>query len=429
MADTIIGDAIEAPPAVSVRQIAAVVAGNALEFYDFLTFSFFTVQIAHTFFPGQDEDTKVLSTLAIFGVGFLTRPLGAVVIGRWGDRVGRKPAMMLSFLLMGIAIVGLALTPSRARIGTAAPVLFLCFRLLQGFALGGDVGPTTAYLLEIAPPLRRGFYTSLQFTTQDLSVLVAGIVGVVLSNLLDGSALDAWGWRVAFLIGAAIIPFGLIVRRGLPETLPHSDDVRQLRTPPSRGIWRLTILGLVLLATMTITNYVIIYMTTFAENTLHIVANIAFWATVASGLSGTCFDLVSGIWSDRVGRKPVMMVAGLLFLAAVFPVYYAIIQWKSLAALLVGAAILQGLQALYSGPVLIGITEGLPRHIRSGGLAIIYAVSISIFGGTAQFVVKALIKLTGSAYAPAGFIAGALSIAVIAMIFVRETAPVKAGNV
>lgn len=428
MAGSTIGEATEAPPAISIRQIAAVVAGNALEFYDFLTFTFFTVQIAHTFFPDQDEDTKIFLTLAVFGVGFLTRPLGAIVIGLWGDRVGRKPAMMVSFLLMGVAIIGIALTPSRAQIGIAAPILFLFFRLLQGFALGGDVGPTTAYLLEVAPPLRRGLYASLQFTTQDISVLAAGIVGVVLSNLLHGPALDAWGWRIAFLIGAAIIPFGLIVRSGLPETLATAYKPLQPRARLSHQVWQLAVLGFLLLGAMTTTNYAIAYTTTFAENTLHIAVNVAFWATVASGLSGTCFDLVSGILSDRVGRKPVMLFATVGFLLVVFPAYYAIISWKSLAALLLGTAVLQCFQSLYAGPVLVTITEGLPRAIRSGGLAIIYAVPILIFGGSAQFVVKALIKSTGSAYAPAGFITGALAIALIAMIFVRETAPIKTGN-
>jgi MHS family citrate/tricarballylate:H+ symporter-like MFS transporter len=431
MTDTIASDAAveeQLRPSVSLRQIAAVVAGNALEFYDFLTFSFFSVQISHTFFPQQDEDTKLLLTLAIFGVGFVTRPIGAFVIGRWGDRAGRKPAMMFSFALMGIAITGLALTPSRAAIGIAAPILFLCFRLLQGFALGGEVGPTTAYLLEAAPPLKRGFYASLQFATQDLAVLAAGIVGVVLSNLLDGPALDAWGWRIAFLIGAAVIPFGLMVRHGLPETLGKARDTAQspARVPP--GVWRLAALGIVMLASGTITNYVIVYMTTFAENTLHIAARIAFWATVASGLSGMCFDLVSGFLSDRLGRKPVMLVSGVVYLCAIFPAFYAIIHLKSVAALLIGCALLQGLQGLYGGPILIGITEGLPRHIRSGGLSIIYALAISSFGGTTQFIVKGLIELTGSRYAPAGFMTFALSFAVVAMLFVRETAPVKTGN-
>ena len=416
----------DAPPMLPLRKLAAVVAGNALEFYDFITFSFFTVQIAHTFFPLQNEDTKVLSTLAIFGMGFLTRPLGAFVIGRWGDRAGRKPAMMLSFTLMGVAILGLALTPSFAAIGWAAPILFLIFRLLQGFALGGEIGPTTAYLLEAAPPLQRGFYVSLQFTTQDLAVLAAGLVGVALSNLLDGPALDAWGWRIAFLIGAAVIPFGLMVRRGLPETMQVEYDASPF--PPAQGVWRLAALGLVLLGVMAMTNYVIVYIATFAENTLRLAANIALWATVASGLAGTCCDLACGVLSDRFGRKPVMLIGGIALLVAIYPAFYTIILWKSIAALLFGAALLQGLQSFYSGPVLIGITEGLPRHIRSGALALIYAIAISTFGGSTQFIVKGLIKLTGSPYAPAGLMVASMAFAIIAMFFMRETAPVKVGN-
>ena len=412
-----------APRALSLRQLAAVLAGNALEFYDFLTFSFFTVQIGHTFFPGQDEDTRILSTLAIFGAGFLARPLGAYVIGRWGDRAGRKPAMFLSFALMGIAIVGLVLTPAWAAIGIAAPVLFLLFRLLQGFALGGEVGPTKAYLLEIAPPERRGFFVSLQFMTQDLAVLAAGIVGEILSTYLSPDALDNWGWRIAFLIGASVVPFGLVVRRSLPETFSHPrPEKTRTRTP---GLWRLALLGGVMLATVTITNYTIDYMTTFAENTLEISARVAFGATVMIGFWATAFDLVSGVLTDRYGRKPIMIGAGFAFLVLVLPIFYAVISLRSTAALLIGSALLGTLQGLYAPPILIGVTEGLPREIRSGALALIYAIAISTFGGSTQFIVKGLIKLTGNPYSPAIFMTGALAVAVVAMFFVRETAPVK----
>ena len=417
-------DSPTAPPrALSVRQLAAVVAGNALEFYDFLTFSFFTVQIGHTFFPGQDEDTKILSTLAIFGVGFLTRPLGAYVIGRWGDRAGRKPAMFLSFTLMGIAILGLSLTPSRAAIGIAAPILFLMFRLLQGFALGGEVGPTTAYLLEIAPPERRGFFVSLQFMTQDFAVLAAGVVGFVLSDYLDPGTLDNWGWRIAFLIGASVVPFGLIVRRSLPETFIHPAPEKTRRRTPD--LWRVALLGGVMLATVTITNYTIDYMTTFAENTLAISARVAFGATVMIGFWATMFDLVSGVLTDRFGRKPIMIGAGFAFLVLVLPIFYAVISLRSTAALLIGSALLGALQGLYAPPILIGVTEGLPREIRSGALALVYAIAISTFGGSTQFIVKGLITLTGNPYSPGFFMTAALAVAVVAMFFVRETAPVK----
>jgi MFS family permease len=416
---------VKSRPRMALRQIAAVVAGNALEFYDFLTFSFFTVQIGHAFFPNEDEDTKVLSTLAIFGAGFLMRPLGAFVIGRWGDRVGRKPAMFLSFTLMGIAIVALALTPSFAVIGWAAPFFFLCFRLLQGFALGGEVGPTTAYLLEAAPPMRRGLYASLQYATQDLSVLVAGIVGYVLANTLSPAMLDEWGWRIAFLIGASVVPFGLVIRRTLPETFEASSSAAKTWFTPE--LWRLAFLGVVLLSTITTAYFVIDYMTTFAENTLHISPTTAFAATVALGLTGTCFDVLGGILSDRFGRKPVVLCTGVVYILAIFPAYYAIVHFGSAAALIIGAALLGALQGLYAPPILIGITEGLPREIRSGALALIYAFGVSVFGAGTQFAVKGLITLTGNSLVPAAFMTVAITIGVIAMFFVRETAPVKVG--
>ena len=235
-------------------QIAAVAAGNALEFYDFVTYAFFAVQIGRTFFPSHSATTSLLASLATFGAGFLTRPLGAFVIGRMGDRHGRKPAMLLSFGLIGIAVVGLALTPSYRRIGLLAPVLAVGFRMLQGFALGGEVGPSTAFLIEAAPPLRRGLYTSLQAMSADAAVLAAGLVGMVLSSLMDAAALDAWGWRIALLLGASIIPFGLRLRRTLDETLQRGELVT---APHRQSLARIAILGIALLAGATTVSYIL----------------------------------------------------------------------------------------------------------------------------------------------------------------------------
>jgi MFS family permease len=409
-----------------LRQIAAVAAGNALEFYSFLTFTFFSVQIGRAFFPGQNEDTKLLSTLIVFGVGFLTRPLGAYVIGRWGDRVGRKPAMIFSFSLMGAAIVGMALTPSFSAIGWGAPILFLVFRLMQGFALGGEVGPTTAYLIEMAPPLKRGLYASLQFATQDLAVLVAGILGFTLSRTLDPGTFDIWGWRIAFMLGALVVPFGLAIRRQLPESLDKAHrETAPLDWPPIR---RLIVLGLIMLASVTITNYVLDYITTFSENTLHIAPSIALAATIMTGLSALVLDIVSGALSDRYGRRPLMLWSGILYLITVLPVFYAIVHLKSLAALLVGTGLLAGFQGLYGTPIIIGVAEGLPIRIRSGGLSLIYAFAISSFGAVTQPIVKALIDYTHNPLAPGWFMSAALICAVTAMFFVRETAPVKVGS-
>ena len=409
-----------APAYLPLRKIAAVGVGNALEFYDFLTYSFFSIQIGHCFFPAEHFSNGLVWSLATFWIGFFARILGGIIIGRYGDRAGRKPAMMLSFSLMGFAITALALTPSYAQIGVAAPILLVLFRLLQGFALGGEVGPSTAYLIEAAPPNRRGLYVALQYATQDVAVLAAGLIGFALSSLLAPEALDDWGWRAAFLIGVAVVPVGLAVRRRLPETLGEAD--RQ----PGAAVqvpWRLVGLGLALLMSGTICAYVVDYMTTFAQDSLQMPANLAFGATIATGLCSVCFEPIGGMLSDRFGRRPVVLVAGVLLLVIAMPAFIVITRLRSVTALYGMTALLSVVQAFFVAPVLIALTEGLPKAIRSGALSILYAVSIAIFGGSAQLVVKALIDVTGSALAPGGYMTLALAIGVVAMVFMRETAP------
>jgi MFS transporter, MHS family, citrate/tricarballylate:H+ symporter len=409
---------------VPVRHVAAVVVGNALEFYDFLTYSFFAVYIGRAFFPSNDPSASLLASLGTFGVGFITRPIGGLVIGRMGDRLGRKPAMILSFSLMGVAITGLALTPSRAMIGIAAPVLVILFRMLQGFALGGEVGPTTAFLLEAAPPERRGFYTAFQYWTQDLSILVSGLVGFGLANTLSERQLQDFGWRIAFLVGAAIVPFGLMMRRSLPETFHAPEGAKRERIPLRRHLW-LAVLGLMLLASGTIGSYITDYMTTYAIATLHMRANVAFAATIVVGLSGVTFDLVSGALSDRIGRKPMMLVPGVLLLVSILPAFYVISHYRTTATLLGATAVLSSLAELSSCPVIIWLTESFPVAIRSGSVAIVYAVSIAAFGGTTQYAVTWLLRATGNPLAPAWYWIAATIVGLAAMSATRESAPRK----
>jgi MFS family permease len=405
-------------------QIAAVAIGNALSFYDFVCYAFFATQIGACFFPSHNPTTSLLASLATFGVGFFTRPLGGLVIGRMADRIGRRPAMMLSFSLMGFGIVGLALTPSYQSIGIAAPILFILFRLIQGFALGGEVGPTTAYLVEAAPPLKRGFYAAISYATQDGGVLVAGIIGTVLASSLSADALTNWGWRAAFLVGAAIVPFGLYVRRNLPETLDEEPD----KTPVTLGPYlRIAIFGLMMLLTGTVCNYALEYMTTYAINTVHMDTAVAFGATVVIGVFSVTFDLISGWTTDRFGRKPVMINPyALLFLLA-FPAFYVISHARTAFALYAVSALLASLQCWGGGPTLTVVTESLPRRIRAGAVAVIYAVSIAAFGGTTQFMITWIIAATGNPLAPAFYMMGGIAIGLIAMASVRETAPIKTG--
>ena len=417
-------DVPEKRETVPARYVAAVVVGNALEFYDFLTFSFFAVYIGRTFFPSSDPSASLLASLATFGAGFVTRPIGAFVIGRMGDRLGRKPAMILSFWLMGVAIFGLALTPSRARIGIAAPALVVLFRMLQGFALGGEVGPTTAFLLEVAPPERRGFYTAFQAWTQDLSVLISGLVGFGLASTLSAQQLQDFGWRIAFLLGAVIVPFGLALRRGLPETF-HAPDAGKGERISLRPYLPVAVLGLMLLASATIGAYIGDYMTTYAIATLHMHANVGFAATVVVGLSGLIVDLPGGALSDRFGRKPAMLVPAILLLVSILPAFYAISHYRTTAMLLGTTAYLSGLATLSSVPVVVWITESLPAAIRSGSLAVIYAVSIALFGGTTQYSITWLLRATGNPLAPAWYWTAALTVGILAMCATRESAPRK----
>ena len=405
-----------------VGQVLAVVSGNALQFYDFVTYAFFAPEIGAAFFPAASPSTSLLASLATFGAGFLTRPLGAFVIGRFGDRAGRKPAMLLSFLLIGVAVIGLPLVPTYASLGVAAPVLVVGFRLLQGFALGGEVGPSTAFLMEAAPPRRRGLYVTLQATSADAAVGVAGLVGFVLAALLDKPALEAWGWRVALLLGAVIVPFAFVARRSLTETLTLPGEANEIVPVASR---RIVPLGLVLLATATTTNYLLEYMTTYARVTLGMSTAVAFGATVVIGFCGLVCDTLGGWLSDRFGRKPVMVLPWVLLALAVFPAFWLLEHLRTRAALYTASAVLASISTVSSATILVAITESLPRRARSGGLALIYALAISVFGGSAQFFVTWLIRVTGNPLAPAWYMLSGVLVGLAALALLPETAPVK----
>jgi MFS family permease len=416
---------VSAEKKLSRAQLAAVVAGNALEFYDFLIFGFFAVQIGAVFSPVQDATSSLLWTLGAFAAGFITRPLGGILIGPLADRIGRKPAMLFTFALMGLSIVGLALTPSYAAIGVAAPILAVIFRLLQGFAVGGEVGPSTAFLMEAAPVRKRGLYISLQTATQQASILSVGIVGVALSVLLSPQALSAWGWRAAMLLGAGVTPLALAIRRHLPETLEQRDKTKLRRPTPAQFVMGL--LTLMILASATITTYIVIGINIYATHTLGFTPAQGFGAVVIVGTIGTICNLLGGWLSDRLGRKPVMIAAyGLLCLVGL-PCFLAMSQLRTPAVVYAAGALLSTLLGLGLAPILVQVSESLPVQMRSGGIGIIYAVAVSLFGGTTPFVVTWLTEITHSPLAPAWYMCGFLAIGVLAMLTMKETAPVKIG--
>jgi MFS family permease len=423
-----------ARPHIPVSHVTAVVIGNALEFYDFLTYALYATYIGNAFFPAHAASSRLLLSLATFGVGFLTRPVGGIVIGRLGDRYGRKPAMLLSFFLMGAGMLGLALTPSYAQIGFAAPILVLACRLIQGFALGGEVGPSTAYLIEAAPPELRGLYGTMQLTSQRASTLVAAIVGVALSSVLSAHALQDWGWRVAFLLGVAVVPFGLWIRRNLPETLHAADDAA-LAPDATRGTLalsarlrpylRVIVCGFALLSSATIGIYVITYMTTYALNTLHKSAAVSLGVTIVTSLVGVIGHPLSGWLSDRMGRRPVMILPGLLMIAAILPAFWCIVHFSSTLVLYTAMGVVTLLFSLSTAPTIVALSESVPREIRSGATATVYAFAISIFGGSAQFLVAWLTDVTGNPLAPAWYWTAAAAFGIVAMLAIPESAPVK----
>ena len=413
----------EGRPALTKRQVAAVTAGNALEFYDFVTYAFFATQIGRALFPG-DASSKLLLSLATFGVGFLSRPLGGLVIGRMADRTGRKPAMILSFTMMGLSMIGLALTPSYGAIGMAAPVLAVLFRLLQGFAVGGEVGPNIAYLMEAAPRGRRGFFISLNFASADFAVMVAGLVGFALASVLSAAQLEAWGWRVALLLGAGIVPFGLALRRTLVETLPTESEPE---APSARPVLLLAIAGLFVIAGGTISNYTLEYLTTYAQATLHMPVPTAFAATVVFGLIGVAGDLTGGLLADRFGPKRVLVVPWLLLIVSIVPAFGLLNHYRTASALLTVTTVLTTFHILGSSPAVLLFVQALPARVRAGAIGIVYALAIAIFGGSTQLLETLLIRWTGNPVAPAWYMMAAVIVALTGALLIPQPRRERSG--
>lgn len=416
----------------SVQRAAfAATVGNMLEFYDFITYSFFAVEIGHAFFPAQTAYGSLMLSLATFGAGFVTRPIGGIVLGIYSDRVGRRPAMLLSFALMGVAILTIALTPSYASIGVVAPIIVILARMVQGFALGGEVGPTTAYLVEIAAPERRALVVAWQPTSQEIAATTGALVGVILSSTMAPEALDAYGWRIAFLLGAACMPFGLWMRRSLPETV-RRESANEVTHAGHVALWRrhlrLIVLALMILASGTISTYVTQYMTTYAKTTLNVSASLAFAVSVVSNGLQIVGAILGGWLADRFGRKPLMLGPQLVTLLLTYPVFVWIVHAPGAGSLLLGFGMLSFIGSLPFTAFYASFTEALPQGIRGGVFATIYAVAIASFGGTAQLIVTWLLHTTGDPLAPSWYLLLAAAAGLLAMSLFPETAPVKIGR-
>jgi MHS family citrate/tricarballylate:H+ symporter-like MFS transporter len=295
----------------------------------------------------------------------------------------------------------------------------LLFRLLQGFALGGEVGPNVAYLVEAAQPHRRGLVVSLHAATADLGVLASGAIGLALSTWLSAAELDAYGWRIAFLAGAAIVPFGLMLRRTLAETLPAA--AAEDRAPESiRPFLVAAAAGMMMLGAATIANYTLAYLTTYAQTTLHMAVNVAFGATVLFGLVSVAGDLASGWLADRFGRKRLIRPSWFLLMLLAVPAFLLLSQWRTPGALFGVTILLTLLHIFGSTPAILLFVEALPARIRAGGMGIVYALAIGMFGGSAQLLNKKLIDWTGSPLAPGWYMMAAIAMGLAGTFLIRE---------
>lgn len=408
---------------VTRRQLLAVVCGNALEFYDFVTYAFFAVPIGRTFFPAGSEFASLMLSLTAFGVGFLGRPLGALFIGRHGDRVGRVPAMRLSLGLMGFGTAALITIPPYAMIGIAAPILVMLARVAQGFALGGEAGPATAFLIEAAPPGQRGRFGAWQVLSQNLASILAGLIGVVLASRLDPAALARWGWRLAFVPGLLVVPAGLWLRVRLRDRDAIATSVLGKRGF-DRATWRTIGAGAMLAAAGTAATYALLYLTTYASVTLRLPGGIAFAAPLVIGLGTIAAGWPAALLSDRWGRKPIVLAGWTLLLVVAWPAFALMVARPSAATFLGGAALLTVCYAVAAVPSMVLFAERVPRSRRSVLIAIVYAVAVTIFGSLTQpFLAWSIARL--DATAPAFLLMTCATIALVATCSMRRSDAVE----
>lgn len=401
------------------RILAAASIGNALEWYDILVYGYFAVTISQLFFPKTDQTTALLLTFGTFGVSYLVRPLGALVLGAYSDRKGRRAAMLMSIVIMVIGTALMAVMPTYGMVGILAPIAVLIARLLQGFAVAGEFGSATAFLVEHSRE-RKGFFAAFQWFGQGLAAVLASLFGVILFGALTPEQLHSWGWRVPFLFGLLIGPIGYYIRQHVGET-PEFEAQGPARAPISdlfREHWDrlLMCIGIVILSTSA--NYIILYMPTYAIKELHLPQTLGFIATTVGGVLLTVGAPYFGHLSDKFGRLRLMVVVCVLFAVSAYPAFALLVANPSLAGIVGIVCWLSILKAAYSGVLPALMAELFPTATRSTGIALAYNISVPIFGGFAPLIASSLVAATGSPLAPSFYLIGTslLSLIVLAII-------------
>jgi MHS family proline/betaine transporter-like MFS transporter len=411
-----------------ILQIAAAVIGNALEWYDFYAFGFLTVVISRLFFPADSQYASLLLTTATFGIGFFMRPIGGILLGIYTDRKGRKAGLQLILGLMTAAIAIMAFAPTYTAIGVAAPVIIVLARLLQGFATGGEWGSAAAFLVESAPAHQRGFYGSWMLAGAGLAMLMGALLSAFVTRSLPPDALDSWGWRVPFLFGLIIGPVGLYIRRHVDETQVFLEA--RAAAKENEGLGRMIathlkeiVVGLGLFSHGTASTYVILlYMPTYASTQLHLPLGEAF-STQSIGLA--CMILLvplSGALSDRIGRKPILIGALVLYLGVAYPLFVWVHASPSFGHLVITQIVLCTLLGAFFGSWTTALAELFPTRMRASGLGIVANMGAMAFGGFASFFVTWLIEATGSPIAPVFYVMFGATVSLVAAFFLVDHA-------
>jgi MHS family alpha-ketoglutarate permease-like MFS transporter len=399
--------------------------GNLIEWYDWYTYAAFAIYFARAFFPEGSQTAQLLNTAAVFALGFLVRPIGGWVLGRYADRKGRKAALTLSVLLMCLGSLIIAATPSYASIGIAAPALLVCARLLQGFSVGGEYGTSATYMSEIATPENRGFYSGVLYVTLIMGQLLAlGVLLVLQFFVLTAEQLESWGWRIPFVIGALGALGALYLRRNLAETeaFEHSSARRaqageiQLLLAHPREV--MLVIGLTMGGTLYFYTFTT-YMQKFLLNTVGLTKGESTLVAAASLFLFMLLQPVMGAVSDRFGRRPMLIAFGALALVTTVPLLSALAEARDAWTAFVLVMLALMISSLYSSISAVVKAELFPVEIRALGVGLPYAVAVSIFGGGAEYVAL-WFKNSGSEHLFYWYVTGCVFCSLLVYIFMRE---------
>jgi MHS family proline/betaine transporter-like MFS transporter len=421
--------AVSAPPGAwdrksGIRAVIAASIGNLLEWYDFTVYAFFAVAIGRNFFPGDDRDLDLVKSFLVFGVGFVARPIGAVLIGVYGDRAGRKAALTLTIMIMALGTALIAFAPDYAAIGMGAPVLLLAGRVLQGFSAGGEIGGATAFLVEHAPPGKRGFFASWLQASMGLSNILGAMIGFGVTTLLSKADVIAWGWRIPFLIGLSIAPAGLYLRRAFDETPDFRLEMDRRRagtTPATTPLLAVIanhgpalLKGLGVSVLWAVGPYaLIIPMPAYAQTVLGYTAPESFVAAMISDLVlvASCFG--AGAASDRIGRKPVLGAAAASLLLTTAPLFLWLQASHALATLVAAQCAFCLMAGAYIGVAPAALSELFATPVRATGMSLSYTIPVVALGAFAPAILTWLGSRSGSSgLAAAWYVMGAAVIAI-----------------